>query len=385
MNVFYFGEIDFCENNSAAVVRVLNNCRSIRKSGLFNVQIIGKGNFKYINIDGFNVLSLKKGKSLLSKLLYYGCRSLQLIRTLSTSRKKIDIVVYYGASSRILLPLLIFCRLYKIKLIADVVEWYDYSHLPLGRYGPFALDVHLVMTKLIPACDGAITISQFLENYYRNRNVFLLRIPILINVEEEPEFKPHEPSTVGTRPIHLICAGHFGKKESLANLLHAVNEANADSINIYLHIIGITLNEFKSKFGTQKTNYIIIYGKLPRSKVKEHLSKADFSVLFRPNKRFANAGFPTKFVESLSVGLPVLANITSDLHMYLQDGYNGFVAKDDSVKSIAEVLHKVIILEPSQISTMKINAKISAKEYFDYKKYSDEFDEFFSKISQISK
>jgi hypothetical protein len=69
-------------------------------------------------------------------------------------------------------------------------------------------------------------------------------------------------------------------------------------------------------------------GRIPRPQVLEELSKADFTVLMRSEEqRYAKAGFPTKFVESLATATPVIANSTSDLGMYLKDGENGYVVK----------------------------------------------------------
>ncbi len=50
------------------------------------------------------------------------------------------------------------------------------------------------------------------------------------------------------------------------------------------------------------------------------------------------AGFPTKFVESLGAGCPVITNYTSDLDLYLKNGFNGFVVKDLNMKVFLKFL-----------------------------------------------
>lgn len=46
------------------------------------------------------------------------------------------------------------------------------------------------------------------------------------------------------------------------------------------------------------------------------------------------AGFPTKFVESITAGTPVLTNQTSDLADYLVEGEIGFWLVDDIADSL---------------------------------------------------
>lgn len=380
MNLLYIGEIDFCQNNSAAVVRVLNNCKSIVCNGYNRIKLVGLGNKPISKLDSFDVFSVRKGNSIFVKFLNYCFRGFQFVLLINKSKTNTDGVIYYGSSARILIPLIVYCRFNRIKIITDIVEWYDYTHLPFGRFGPIALDVHLTMKILIPACDGIIAISSYLENYYKQKANNIIRVPILIGNKEEMEIDSSIPSFFGGEKIHLIYAGYPGKKESLKNLLLALDAINKDDIKMHLHLVGISKNEFAKLYKISKENHISLYGKLPRAEVKRYLRNADFSVLFRPYKRFANAGFPTKFVESLSEGLPVIANLTSDLNLYLKDGYNGYIAKDDSVSSIIEVLQKINKLDEDMINTFKLNAIESAKIHFSFKLYSEKFDSFFKNL-----
>jgi glycosyltransferase involved in cell wall biosynthesis len=119
---------------------------------------------------------------------------------------------------------------------------------------------------------------------------------------------------------------------------------------------------------------------MSREKVKGFLRGADFSVLYRPIERYAMAGFPTKFVESFSNGLPVLANLTSDLQWYLIDGFNGFISNGYSVESIEITIEKALKSRKEDRIKMKENAKNSAKQYFATNNFSSKFQSFFENL-----
>ena len=87
-----------------------------------------------------------------------------------------------------------------------------------------------------------------------------------------------------------------------------------------------------------------------------------------PNLVVCQSGFPTKFVESLSFGRPVIANGTSDILCYLKDGYNGYVVNDFSIKSLVDTLNKVLDNKNANDSIYE-SAHASAKEYFGINSY----------------
>lgn len=91
------------------------------------------------------------------------------------------------------------------------------------------------------------------------------------------------------------------------------------------------------------------------------------------------AGFPTKFAESLSAGIPVIANITSDLGNYIIDGHTGFVLADESANSLEKAIHKVLTLSRVQVEKMKRETKIIAPT-FDFTNWKDEIKLFLENL-----
>lgn len=376
--IFYIGEFDFNRKNANAV-RIINNCKALLASGNIEIKLIG-----YSDIPGFYegdlpVLNVKRGKNVFQKLFFFIFRSLFIIRLLQKNIGKDGLIIYYGTSARILLPLLVFCKLRRLKLVTDVVEWRDYNHLPLGKFGPVALDVYLCINHLIPKCDGVIAISSYLFNYFKNNGLTAVRIPLLVDTRCQDEESGIIPD-FDKNYLNLIYAGFPGQKDLLFNVIDAIERLSAEGVLIKFHLLGPTNEQLRSFSRNGFSDAIICYGKISQDKVPFFLKRADYSVLLRPDKRYANAGFPTKFVESLNSGLPVIANYTSDLAYFLKDGYNGFVVGDCSVHTLMEKIKYILSVDKNTIDQLRINARQTVIDNFDFRLYSNDLSEFISQI-----
>ncbi|MDT4876082.1 hypothetical protein FQZ97_1114980 [compost metagenome] len=124
----------------------------------------------------------------------------------------------------------------------------------------------------------------------------------------------------------------------------------------------------------------MVLGKVAQEKIESHYQTADFSVILRESERFTNAGFPTKFVESLSFSTPVISNITSDLGLYLRDGVNGYVVDSVRVADVSSVICKAADLSGNEKSELRKQAFATAVESFSPSNYSGRFSDFFDRI-----
>jgi glycosyltransferase involved in cell wall biosynthesis len=371
--VFYFGEVDFLENRSAAVLRILNNCKAIHLTGQYLPVLVGYSNFSSNSFESFSILNLRRGSNLITKFFLYLIRGLSVSFKLFNKVKKGDIVIYYGSSFRVLFPLFLLSKIKRFPLLVDLVEWYDYRNLPFGKFGPLSLDVEICLKFLVPRVSGLIVISSYLENYFKRFKIPCIKVPILLEERENINTKKK-----GLNSLNLVYAGYAGKKDLIGHVIQAVTNLNISGYRIYFHIFGMTKEEVKLEFGDFNECFILAKGRVSREDVAVGYCNSDFSVLFRPNLKFTNAGFPTKFVESISFGLPVIGNLTSDLSVYLIDEYNGFVSENISLNSIESVLLKAFHLNEVAYFEMKKNSFNSFKSNFLPVLYKSEFNKFLS-------
>ena len=97
-------------------------------------------------------------------------------------------------------------------------------------------------------------------------------------------------------------------------------------------------------------------------------------IYFRNKNRVSLAGFPTKFVEALSLSTPVITNNVGDIGEYLIDGKNGYVC-ENTIKSIIEKLLEISKIDQNKYSKLSHEAYISSL-VFNYQNYVKLFKDF---------
>lgn len=91
------------------------------------------------------------------------------------------------------------------------------------------------------------------------------------------------------------------------------------------------------------------------------MKQSDWTIILRENSRLVKAGFPTKLVESISCGTPVLANRFSNVFDYLTEENSICVENiDDIAKYLLQACEK----------KCEIDCNV-----FDYHNYLQELDE----------
>jgi glycosyltransferase involved in cell wall biosynthesis len=304
------------------------------------------------------------------------------IAWLESLEKKPDIIILYGTHLGYLIRLLKFTKKYNIKLILDVVEWYDPRHLPGGLLGPFAIMNELSMRFFVKKVDGIITISEYLKKYYSQSVKEIVLIP--------PVFQSIKSSDdrIENSIITLCYVGTPGKKEDFNSLFKALDKLYELNVKLKFNFVGMNKEEFVNRYHDVKfiNNEVCcrFHGKVSNVVAKEIIKASDFMLVFRPNLRFSNAGFPSKIPESLSLGTPVICNVFSDIKLYLTDGKDSFIIEDNDQNSFLEKFSIIFSQNDHERLTMRDNSEKTFFQYFYYKNYSEELNKFLFKIHDKS-
>ena len=385
--IIYIGSFELPDKNAAAH-RVVANGKALRDIG-YNVVFIGVNNSeleKNVNCEkelifGFDSYKREKAKNTWQWFSYL--TNIGPYKAIINKYQNVQAIIGYNLPALVLINLKKEARKKGIKIFSDCTEWYEIkkkgNSLPkfLIRY----LDVYMRMQIINVKLDGVIAISSYLYNYYQKRGVRTVQIPPLVDTEEE---KWRNNILQSPEKRQLLYAGTpFSQykepsyKDRIDEIIYSLHDLKKEGYGFQLHILGVEKTEVLNNFPELNLmldylqESIIFYGKLPHLKVIEILKTVDYSLFLRINSKSVKAGFPTKFVESVSCGIPVLTNKNSNIDDYLIEGINGFWMDMNTKTNLQESLKKALSITTDQINKMKkycYNSKA-----FDYRNYIETF------------
>lgn len=360
--LIYVGGFDMPDKNAAAH-RVLTIGKILKEQGK-NVIYIGTD--KSSSVDDNILLTKKKYEGFDCYAIKYPQSYWEWVPYLSSAKKYIDVIktigkvqgiIFYNFPSMAMAHLLKYCRKNNIKCYADVTEWYSGKGHGI-IWGVLKTSdtwyrMHIMHNKM----DGMIVISRYLESYYKKRpNV--VRVPILTDLTDSKWENHYEKSR---DILKLVYAGWPERKDRIDYLIEALMNVKR---SYHLDVVGITLKQYldlypKHKEWLEKNRRISFCGRISHEEALEYIKRANYSCFFRQNDRVSKAGFPTKFVEAISCGTPVITNNTSDLAEYMKNGKNGKLLLDVTPSLIAETIENADFISETDASI------------FDYKRYKD--------------
>ncbi|MEZ9349956.1 glycosyltransferase family 4 protein [Vibrio splendidus] len=378
--IAYLGPVDF-PNGGAAARRILGNAKALVKAG-YEVHI-GSGQvptsssensfiYQDLKVHSLGERTAESYPKLIKHLMYITMGS-KTKTWLDNMSPKPDVVILYSGYTPYLLKLQPWCKKHKIPLIFDAVEWYEASHQSLGFLSPYQMNIEYSMRYLTIKSKNTISISSYLDKYYKKNGCNSIVVPPTLDVKSiTPNLTPSN-----SQRLTIGYAGTPGKKDLFNNYLEAILTFDPSGERINFVVAGVTEEELLKypalvhRRIKKIPNTITCLGKVQQSVAIRLIKTADFSVLLRPQERYANAGFPTKVVESLTMGTPVITNLTSDLCNYINDGKEGIICNDHSSASLIIALGKATQLDKKQLALMRIEARKKAEESFDFRLYHE--------------
>lgn len=348
----------------------------------YEVDVIGVAYRAGLQLDGsYKGISYK----MIQAPMFSGLRAAKRIRCLDNNIKSILEKEIAGKEIKAIVlsnfyfdhasTLINFSKIHNIPLIVNSVEWYEKDNSRFdGLLGKIRYaENRIALTYYHVRMKNILAISSLLSDYYKSKGCKTITIPTVVDILE---YKDVHYDSTGRDGIVIAYAGSPARKDYIGNAILALSYLDErDRKLIQLHFYGADKESFikagieEQIFEKYKDN-IICHGRIPYESVKTAIGKADFTILLRPNKRYANAGFPTKVGESMACGTPVIGNVTSDLGNYYVDGENAIVCDDESPEACARAMKRCIALSPKEILLMRASAKKTADQYFNYKQYA---------------
>lgn len=284
-------------------------------------------------------------------------------------------VIAYNYPAMALQKLKKICQKRNIKVYADCTEWYQYGMPRSVRDVALIIDTFFRMRIVQKRLDGIIVISNYLKNYYES-SLPVVNIPPLVDKQDAKWVE--EINEVEDNRIKLAYAGSPGRsKDKLNVMIRAVGECRNN--NLHLDIVGITKEEYLEYYpeeirlleSSEAKERLTFWGRVPHMKALEIVKSSDYTVFYRAITKVSMAGFPTKFVESISCGVPVITNQTSDLNQYIRENKNGVLLSTENFENELQRLLK---------DMNRIDMKCEVEEQrFDYRNYVKQLEEWLRK------
>jgi len=289
-----------------------------------------------------------------------------------------DLVIVYGGGALYMHRLQNWARGKSIRIAADIVEWYDPSHLPMGRLGPLALDNHLMMSRVAARCDGILAVSSFLARHFSHEGVrAVMVVPPVLDTSGLDVGN-------GVAPVgrsEFVYCGDPGRKDRLDLVLRAAIQLDQNGARLRFTVAGPDPLKVAQLAGVSELPPVInAVGRVSRAESLELVRHAHWMPLIRDDRRFAHAGFPTKLVEAMSVGTPILGNITSDIGEVLKDGVSGIVAEGATLAATSKAIARALEVSGDRHDRMRQAVLASAREFFDYRQYVASLDEWLNLV-----
>ena len=268
-----------------------------------------------------------------------------------------DAVVAYNYPAVALERIRIYCKRNRIKSYADATEWYQAVGENVVYRVIKNLDTAYRMKVVQKKLDGVIAISRFLYDYYKD-SVKTVLVPPTVDLSDE---KWNIDVSKQNGIVSFVYAGvPYALKEKLDTIVSAIETVSQEQ-NVVLNVVGVTEQQFVELYNWTGDVPIAVkfWGRVEHKQVIKIVKSSDWAIILRDNNRVVKAGFPTKVVESISCGTPVLVNHFSNIEDYLNNENSIFTSMSNLEQSIIEASKK---------------KSIPNTYVFDYRNYLGELD-----------
>lgn len=280
-------------------------------------------------------------------------------------------------------------REYRVPIINESTEWYGWEGFRPVSNARRIMESRWRNTSLVNSAGNLVCASRWLQA--RHPNVNSLVLPFALEPEWDCWRSEPDYSWCGDADaVRLVYSGSPGlgmHKDRLPLIVDALASVDPAGERFRFAVVGITLKEYLASVPRHADllgrleRSIRFLGRVPHRKAVGVLRSGDVSVFVRERNRVSEVGFPTKYAEAATCGIPVMTNRTSDIADYLVDGDNGFLLPDCSPSHLKDGLRRAVALGQPGLAAMKMRA--SKKNPFAVRLWVPKMREFMSQLRVV--
>ncbi|MBL4680825.1 MAG: glycosyltransferase [Pseudomonadales bacterium] len=274
---------------------------------------------------------------------------------------RVRAVLAYNYPARGAFALIRACQSRGIAPVLECADWYGWEGRKilrnLWRLTGVAVRMH-ILTRL---AGNIICASSWLQNKLPGQHTLLLPWVIDITHPRWARAELEVPSI--DRPVRFVYSGSPGVglyKDRLPLMIEALTVLAREGHLFDCTIAGLTEAQYLAVVPQHRDclreigDQVRFLGRISHTESITLVRNADFSVFFRETNRMSSTGFPTKFVEATTLGVPVISNATSDIPRYLRDGVNGIMATGVSKRAVSEALRRAVNMSAAERGAMQV-------------------------------
>ena len=398
--ILYVGNFFYPDGNAAGK-RVYGNVKLIEKCGYVPIIFCFKKNqATYLEksiVDGVVTYTIPYSdgiKRLNNRKPYNAFKS---IYQEYCSQYEICAVIMYTTMGTFDLNRMIisYCRKQKAKAVYDYCDYFDV----IQKDNPFkyyikSRDLKVLKQSVLEQCDGIIAISSFLRDFVHRECPKIIIPPLSVTRCENKEIiRNSDIITISyasyvsdkNRPV----AEWKDRIDLMVDIFHEI-KINYHHEDFLLKFIGFTeadlidmlpfeLKEEYRKKINELGDKIVFLGQCENKTAQNEIQNSDYTILLRDSKTSTNAGFPTKISESLSLGVPVITNLTSDIGDYVINNVNGIVVPGPaSMEETIRIIDRTI--KEGNKKSQKLRDETINQSPFFYMDYIERMGSFLDEI-----
>lgn len=241
-------------------------------------------------------------------------------------------------------------------------------------------------TRVIPRVDGLFVISNYLKQHYAGLlpPERILLVPILGDKDE------FHAESYRNQPLNhrLLWLGNFRPFEGLEFLIDVLTELSRLTIDYHCDIFAVTpkhaayAQTIQGLIDSRRLSHRIrLNNAVPRDKLFEALHSADIVMVPRQDSELNRSNFPTKMVDYLFAGKPIVSSRVGEIPLYCQDGVHIIYPTDTDPKSFATAVYS-LMQHPDRASVVGRGARLLAESEFEFRKIAPRIAAFLANISQ---
>lgn len=379
MKIAWFANIDFQEGN-AANARIRAFAHGLKKSDhtvfvfllsstQFNTSGTNSKHKGFFQGIYFNYLSGSAfwPVSSISRIINYQKAMFNACLLLIKKRKYFNTVLLYNPRFLFFFPIYLTCKVLRLPVIIEKTELEESIQTKKAVHKLIRFTDSFDKFLFIHFCTHLIVISNKLSQFYA-KYYPIDKITVIPAIVDTSRFVA---KTHNNTKYTLGYLGSFAQKDNVEGIIKSFSLAINDFPNLRLKLIGFnsqkkTIDQLIHGLGLDES--IVQSGLIAYENVPEWLQKCDLLISYRNSEAYSSFGFPTKLVEYLATGIPVICSNIGDINRYLQHDINVcLVEPEDHLSLKNAIIDRYTHYE--HFNTIGSNGRLVADTFFDHRLY----------------